>query len=77
MRIPVSVQHWIVPVTVLVAWEALGRASLLPRYLSVPTLILAALWEVAADGELLRAVAASLYRAAIGFVLGTGAGMFI
>ena len=77
MRIPVSVQHWIVPVTVLVAWEALGRAALLPRYLSVPTLILAALWEVAADGELLRAVAASLYRVAIGFVLGTGAGMFV
>jgi ABC-type nitrate/sulfonate/bicarbonate transport system permease component len=69
VRIPASVQHWIVPLTVLVAWEALGRAALLPRYLSVPTLILAALWEVAADGELLRAVAASLYRVAFGLSL--------
>jgi NitT/TauT family transport system permease protein/sulfonate transport system permease protein len=77
VRIPASLQHWIVPATVLVAWEVLGRTALLPRYLCVPTLILAALWEVAADGELLRAVAASLYRVAIGFVLGTGAGLFV
>jgi ABC-type nitrate/sulfonate/bicarbonate transport system permease component len=77
VRISASVQHWIVPVTLLVAWEALGRAAMLPRYLPEPTLILAALFEVAADGELLRAVLMSLYRVAIGFVLGTGAGMLI
>jgi ABC-type nitrate/sulfonate/bicarbonate transport system permease component len=77
VRIPVAVQHWIVPVAVLVAWEGLGRASLLPRYLSVPTLILAALWEVTSDGELVRALAASLYRVSIGFVLGTGVGVAV
>jgi ABC-type nitrate/sulfonate/bicarbonate transport system permease component len=77
VRIPVAVQHWIVPVAVLVAWEGLGRASLLPRYLSVPTLILAALWEVTSDGELVRALAVSLYRVSIGFVLGTGAGVAV
>jgi ABC-type nitrate/sulfonate/bicarbonate transport system permease component len=77
VRIPVSVQRLIVPVTVLVAWEGLSRAALLPRYLSMPTLILAALWEVAADGELFQAATTSLYRVAIGFVLGTSAGMFV
>jgi ABC-type nitrate/sulfonate/bicarbonate transport system permease component len=53
----------------------LGRAAILPRYLPPPTQIAAALYEVAADGELLRAVAISLYRVAAGFVLGAGAGM--
>jgi ABC-type nitrate/sulfonate/bicarbonate transport system permease component len=77
VRIPVAVQNWIVPVAVLVAWEGLGRASLLPRYLSVPTLILAALWEVTSDGELVRALAASLYRVSIGFLLGTAAGVVL
>jgi ABC-type nitrate/sulfonate/bicarbonate transport system permease component len=76
VKIPVSVQLWIVPITVLVAWELLARAGVLPRYLPAPTLILAALYEVTADGELVRAVAVSLFRVAIGFVLGTGAGTF-
>jgi NitT/TauT family transport system permease protein/sulfonate transport system permease protein len=66
-----------VPVAVLAAWEGLGRFALLPRYLSAPTLILAALWEVTSDGELVQALAASLYRVSIGFVLGTGAGVVV
>jgi len=66
-----------VPVAVLAAWEGLGRCALLPRYLSTPTLILAALWEVTSDGELVQALAASLYRVSIGFVLGTGAGVAV
>jgi NitT/TauT family transport system permease protein/sulfonate transport system permease protein len=75
VRIPVAIQHWIVPVAVLAAWEGLGQAGLLPRYLSTPTLILAALWEVTSDGELVQALAVSLYRVSVGFVLGTGAGV--
>ncbi len=70
-----SVQNWIVPVAVLLAWEIFGRAGLLPHYLSAPTLIVAALWELAAGGELFGAVAASLYRVALGFALGTAAGI--
>jgi NitT/TauT family transport system permease protein/sulfonate transport system permease protein len=70
-----SIQHWIVPVAALVAWEILGRSGLLPHYLSAPSFILAGLWELAADGELLGAVAASLYRVAVGFALGTTTGI--
>ena len=77
MKIPVAVQHWLVPVATIVGWEALSRAGLLPRYLPAPTLILAALYEVAADGELLRATATSLYRVALGFALGTGTGIAV
>jgi ABC-type nitrate/sulfonate/bicarbonate transport system permease component len=77
MKIPESVQHWIVPTTVLAIWEAFGRTALLPHYLPPPTMILAALYEVAADGELLRAVFISLFRVASGFILGMSAGIFI
>jgi ABC-type nitrate/sulfonate/bicarbonate transport system permease component len=67
--------NWTVPVLTLIAWEVLGRLDLLPRYLSVPTLIVAGLWELASGGELLPALAASLYRVAAGFALGTAAGI--
>jgi ABC-type nitrate/sulfonate/bicarbonate transport system permease component len=70
-------QKWIVPGTVVVAWEVLGRAAVLPPYLSYPSQILVALWEVTADGELLQAVIASLYRVIGGFAVGTAAGMFV
>jgi len=77
MKIPAAVQHWIVPIVVVTAWEGFGRAGILPRYLPAPTLIVGALYETAADGELARAVVISLYRVAVGFVLGTGAGTLV
>jgi ABC-type nitrate/sulfonate/bicarbonate transport system permease component len=72
-----AVQNWIVPIATLAAWEILGAASILPRYLSSPGAILAALWELAVTGELLVALAASLYRVAVGFALGTVAGIIV
>ena len=50
---------------------------MLPRYLSFPSAILAALWELAVSGELCVALAASLYRVSTGFVLGTVAGVIV
>ena len=47
-----SLQHWIVPVAVLAAWEIFGRAGMLPRYLSFTSAILEALWEITLTGEL-------------------------
>lgn len=72
-----TLQHWIVPLATLAAWELLGRVGVLPRYLSTPLLIVGALWEITRDGELATALAASLYRVALGFVLGTGAGVLV
>jgi ABC-type nitrate/sulfonate/bicarbonate transport system permease component len=71
------IENWLVPVGVVAAWEILGRALWLPPYLSYPSQVLAALWEVTADGELVRAVLASLFRVMAGFALGTAAGMFV
>jgi NitT/TauT family transport system permease protein/sulfonate transport system permease protein len=66
-----------IPVVALVTWEVFGRLGALPRYLSVPSQIAAALWEIAASGELAGALAASLWRVAAGFALGTTAGVVI
>ncbi len=71
------VQNWMVPIAVLVAWELCGRAGMLPRYLSTPGAIVLALWELASTGELFVAIAASLYRVAFGFALGTAAGVIV
>ena len=72
---PALILNWTVPVIALVLWEVFGRLDLLPRYLSAPTLIVAGLWELAVSGELGPALAASIYRVAAGFMVGTAAGI--
>ena len=67
--------NWAIPVATLIAWEIFGRFDLLPHYLSVPSSIAAALWELAASGELFTALAASLYRVTLGFAIGAAAGV--
>jgi len=71
----VLILNWTIPVATLVAWEIFGRLDLLPRYLSVPTLIVAGLWELAASGELVTALVASLYRVSAGFAIGMATGI--
>ena len=74
---PAVIQHWIVPLAVVLCWEVSGRLAELPLYLSYPTQILAALWYLAADGELIRAAAISLFRVLSGFAIGTAAGVCV
>jgi ABC-type nitrate/sulfonate/bicarbonate transport system permease component len=76
-RLPVTVQNWLVPVAVLVAWEALGRTGILPDYMATPSLIAGAIWEVAVTGELLLDLLASLFRVSFGFAIGTTAGVLV
>jgi ABC-type nitrate/sulfonate/bicarbonate transport system permease component len=73
----VALQNWILPISALVCWQLFGSTGMLPRYLSTPSAIVAGLWEMASTGELFIALAASLYRVAAGFVLGTGAGVLV
>jgi NitT/TauT family transport system permease protein/sulfonate transport system permease protein len=69
--------NWTLPVVTLVAWETFGRLGVLPRYLSEPTQIAAALWEITASGELAVALVASLFRVTAGFAIGTAAGVIV
>ena len=76
-RIPASVQHWLVPIAVLVAWEVLGRTKILPDYMAMPSVVVSGLWEVANTGELLVDLLASLFRVSFGFAIGTTAGVLV
>ena len=76
-RLSPKIANWLIPAAGLMLWELLGSAGLLPRYLSTPTAILAALGELAVTGELFTALAESLYRVAAGFVLGAAAGILL
>lgn len=72
-----SFQKIAIPVAALVAWEGFGRLGVLPSYLSDPSTIVAALWELAETGELFQALAVSLYRVVLGFAIGTTAGVIV
>lgn len=63
-----------VPLLLLVIWEACARTGLSPHYLSSPVEIAHAFAELIADGTFGEALAASLYRVALGFVIGAATG---
>jgi ABC-type nitrate/sulfonate/bicarbonate transport system permease component len=74
---PPVVQKLLLPAAVLICWESFGRLAVLPPYLSYPSQILMALWQVVIDGELLQAAAVSLFRVMAGFAIGTLAGVCV
>jgi NitT/TauT family transport system permease protein/sulfonate transport system permease protein len=76
-RTEITIQNWLIPVATVVLWEVLGRAGLLPRYLTLPSAIMAALWELTQSGELLVDLGISLCRVSLGFAIGTFAGILL
>jgi NitT/TauT family transport system permease protein len=66
------------PIGVLVIWQLLSNAGILDaRYVPSPLRIVEAAVALSNTGELWRDIGASLYRLAIGFVLGSVPGIFI
>lgn len=64
----------LLPVLLLVSWEALSRFGVFaPNLLPAPSKVLGAVADLAADGELLEHIAITLYRVALGFLIGGGA----
>jgi sulfonate transport system permease protein len=66
---------WIVPLAILLAWQAASQFGLLQdQVMPPPTSVARAFWHVASDGELLRDVEVSTARAFSGFAIGGGIG---
>jgi sulfonate transport system permease protein len=66
---------WALPVGIVVAWEALSLAGLIPsRILPAPTDVASAGWKLLRSGELLRNIWVSFWRAIMGFAIGGGIG---
>lgn len=63
---------WILPVVLLLGWEALSRIGFFPpNLLPAPSSVLQALWDLGATGELFAHIGITLYRVALGFLSGS------
>lgn len=62
---------WLMPVTLLLIWQAASQLGLLPaNVLSAPSQVLDAAWRLTLSGELFDNIAVSAKRAGIGFAIG-------
>jgi sulfonate transport system permease protein len=72
---PGVLTQWALPLGIIVAWQVLSVAGLIPgRVLPAPTDVVAAGWKLLQSGELLRNVWVSFCRAIVGFAIGGGIG---
>jgi sulfonate transport system permease protein len=69
---------WVLPLLGLGLWELGARLGALPEnWFPAPTRVGATLLQLGASGELLRHMAASLWRVALGFLLGSSCGTLL
>ena len=67
--------QWIVPLAILLIWQASCVAGLVPaRVLPAPSDVAMAGWKLLLSGELARNIWVSFWRAGTGFVIGGGIG---
>jgi sulfonate transport system permease protein len=67
--------QWIVPLAIIVLWQAACSAGLVPsRALPAPSDVALAGWKLARSGELFTNMWVSFWRAGIGFVIGGSIG---
>jgi sulfonate transport system permease protein len=72
---PDVLTQWALPLGIIVAWQVLSAAGLIPgRVLPAPTDVVAAGWKLLQSGELLRNIWVSFCRAIVGFAIGGSIG---
>ncbi|WP_454764169.1 aliphatic sulfonate ABC transporter permease SsuC [Cupriavidus campinensis] len=73
-----AVAPWIVPVLLIVTWQAASQLGWLSgRVLPAPLAVVEAAWTLAASGELWRHVWVSTWRAVVGLAVGGGLGLVL
>lgn len=66
---------WILPVVILIGWEAMARAGLISAtVLPAPSAVAAAFWKLLLSGDLERNIWVSAWRALAGFAIGGAIG---
>lgn len=76
--IPSVLHGWIVPVLLVIVWEAASYFKLIsPMLLPAPSVIAAQFVYLIQTGEFFEHVAISAYRAGLGFVIGSAAGLLL
>lgn len=72
ITIPRPLQGWLLPLTLVALWELISRLGLVaPNLLPAPTTVLQTILDMARSGDLFRHIGITLYRVALGFVIGT------
>ncbi|CAH2906490.1 MAG: Alkanesulfonate ABC transporter permease protein SsuC [uncultured Paraburkholderia sp.] len=75
-QIGASLAPWIVPLLILLAWEAAARSGVLStRVLPEPLAVVKAAWSLIQSGEMWADVKVSTWRAVSGFAIGGGIGL--
>lgn len=64
----------VLPVALLGAWQVAAMVWTLPRFLVAPSAILGTLWSMTVSGEIFFHAGESLFRSAIGFLIGASCG---
>lgn len=73
-----AVAPWVVPVLLVLAWQAASQFGWLSnRVLPAPLAVVEAAWSLAASGELWRHVWVSTWRAVVGLAIGGGLGLLL
>ncbi|WP_036745790.1 ABC transporter permease [Paenibacillus sp. UNC451MF] len=74
----IVVRGLILPISVLIIWQIAGSLELISKtLLPTPLAIFQAFIELASSGELIKHLKISVYRAAVGFLLGGGLGLLL
>lgn len=77
-RIPKLLHGWIIPLIIVVIWQAVSGMELLSEtLLPSPLAILHSFADLAASGELFEHLGISIYRAGLGFLLGSTIGLLL
>ena len=75
-QIGASLAPWVVPLLILLAWEAAARSGVLStRVLPEPLAVVKAAWSLIRSGEMWADVKVSTWRAVSGFAIGGGIGL--
>jgi sulfonate transport system permease protein len=76
--IPDRLLGWVIPLSVLLAWEILARLGTLPpNWLPAPTVVAQTIYQLAVTGDLLKHAGTTITRVAVGFLLGASAGTLV
>lgn len=63
---------WIIPGILIIIWEILSRINFFPpNLLPPPSAVLETLWQLITSGEIFPHIGITLYRVALGFLLGS------
>ncbi|WP_282940611.1 ABC transporter permease [Paenibacillus sp. RC67] len=74
----IIIRGLILPISVLIIWQIAGSLELISKtLLPTPLAIFQAFIELTASGELVKHLKISVYRAAVGFLLGGGLGLLL